>query len=303
MGHLLLINDSFEMAFIQENDRDRIFINFCKAIDLTKLHEDTIYANNDFFIRRYSYGTFYDFIYKSWPEIVRDEHLKGISNTAHQLYSSLIQAVPGLARRVGSVDEYLSSYSKQHFGFYGFEMKKLVNRPYICCEGTWHRWKSNWFIKHQNEINWKKANDEFLPNKNFSNNIIEDETHNHNVQNKITQYNGSIVNTFYEEVMKKKGSEIEAYTIKIGRKILELNYYVYDKELSKREKKLAKGSLRNIYKLLLRNGNYSYISLDHRHGMFEYHDHKGTHLGEYRFDGSYNSTADSTHDLKTLKNN
>ena len=72
--------------------------------------------------------------------------------------------------------------------------------------------------------------------------------------------------------------------------------------MSVKEQLATKGkSLRKIYSILNRNGKKQYISLDLRHGMMEFHDEKGTHLGEFRFTGVKNAEAESSHDLQALK--
>jgi hypothetical protein len=99
--------------------------------------------------------------------------------------------------------------------------------------------------------------------------------------------------------MKKKGHNTEAYTIEIGEKVAELNYYVYLPNLSRNERDETK-SLRTIFRLVNRHGHKQYISLDHKHGMFEYHNSDGEHIGEFKFDGTFNSGPEVSHNLKTL---
>ena len=59
------------------------------------------------------------------------------------------------------------------------------------------------------------------------------------------------------------------------------------------------GSLREIY-VIMKDGKNQYISLDFHKGMFEFHDEKGIHLGEYLFDGTPNEEAKKSHNLRTL---
>lgn len=61
------------------------------------------------------------------------------------------------------------------------------------------------------------------------------------------------------------------------------------------------GSLRAIYSLVGSEGKKQYISVDHKHGMFEYYNDKGIHQGEFRFDGTLNKKAKKTHDLKSIR--
>lgn len=93
---------------------------------------------------------------------------------------------------------------------------------------------------------------------------------------------------------------MEAYARQFGGTIAKMNYYSLDKELSKNESKAASGTLRAIYSLTGSNGKKKYISIDHKHGIFEYYNFRGIHQGEFRFDGTKNKNANPSHNLKTL---
>ena len=300
MGNLFLINNSFELANIPVLDRDKIFTNFCKALDSAKGNKDCIYAVQEIYTRQYSYGTFFfDFLLKSWPEIIAKPELRGVSSTALSLYQSILFAIPNLIQIISSKEEFEILFSGAHNGHSGFKFPNPPS-PYVCCLDTWQHWKILWLVNHQFEILWEKNTDNFLPNKEHSDSILWHEVIKHSNEDKLYKYKGNKAITFYEEVMKMKGPETEAYTIEIGKKIAEANYYKYESKISDNERDLAGGSLRTIFSLFNRNSMLQYISLDHRHGMFEYHDSNGNHLGEYKFDGSYNSEAQPSHNLKTL---
>jgi hypothetical protein len=100
--------------------------------------------------------------------------------------------------------------------------------------------------------------------------------------------------------MRQQGPNLAAYTIEIGGKIAKSNYYEYDAQLSANETRAAGNSLRTIYKIIGNGGQLKYISLDHLHGMFEFHNFKGEHLGEFKFDGSFNSKAEPDHNFRTI---
>lgn len=94
---------------------------------------------------------------------------------------------------------------------------------------------------------------------------------------------------------------MNSYTQEIGGKICLGNAYTYEYQLSVAESEANRREPRRIYSIE-KNGLKQYISLDFAHGMFEFHDHKGKHLGEFHFDGSPNKSADSKgkHDFKTI---
>ena len=80
---------------------------------------------------------------------------------------------------------------------------------------------------------------------------------------------------------------------------MEVNGYTHDVGLSAAEHD-ASNAPRRIYTIVNRNRNKQHVSLDFGHGMFEFYDHQGIHLGERRYDGSFNSEADASHNLKTI---
>jgi len=51
---------------------------------------------------------------------------------------------------------------------------------------------------------------------------------------------------------------------------------------------------------IIKNNEKQYNSLDFHKGMFEFHDEKGRHLGEFLFDGTMNKEAQRNHDFRTL---
>lgn len=296
MGNLLLINESFELADCKETERDAKVRNFCDMTQKCKNDHDIFYALTSLVTHEYSYGNFYnDFIYKEWEEIIKEPNLKGISSTSHNLFFHLCFEYPSFAKLIENRDMF--DKMPHHKGYSGLEYQNS-EEPFVKCISSWYIWKISWLSKNQKEIFWKNK-DSFLPNKEYSNTILLNEIKKHNKEDKLEKHKKDVAITFHEEVMKYKGRDLIAYTMKIGKMICEANYYIYEGELSKREQALSK-SLRHIYSVIGNNGKKQYISLDFRHGMFEFHNSKGEHLGEFHFDGSYNSKSESDHSLKSF---
>jgi hypothetical protein len=250
-------------------------------------------------IQNFSYGTIYTLLYGSWQEIKSQPTLSGISNTVLGLFHQLMFAKPSLFQIIDSKELFDATYAETNYGYSGFDFNASPI-PYVKCKHSWQKWKCEWLSKNQEEIIWDKAQDPFLPNRNYSTELLWGEVIKHNKANGLKKYSGNKVTTFYEEVMRKKGPQIEAYARQIGGAIAKANYYSLDKELSKKESKAVRGSLRAIYSLTGSHGKKEYISIDHKHGMFEYYNFRGIHQGEFRFDGTKNKNADLTHNLKTL---
>ncbi len=308
MGHLFLVNDSFELHDTPENKRDKLLINFCKALNLAKVNKDSFWGTEDIYSRNFSYGSFfYGFLLRSISEINEVESLRGISEVALSLFQSLAYAVPGLVNLTESQQQFAQDSQVLHYGYCGFDFNQKP-LPYVGCDKCWHLWQIAWYSLHQNEIIWPEHIDvnSFLPNKAFSDNILlreviikEKEIEEQTGKKKMFD-RSNIALTFHEEVMRPQGHNLAAYTINIGGEIARSNYYEYDAQLSANETRAAGNSHRTIYKIIGNGGQLKYISLDHLHGMFEFHNHKGEHLGEFKFDGSYNSKAEADHNFRTL---
>lgn len=246
MGNLLLINESFELADCKETERDAKVRNFCDMTQKCKNDHDIFYALTSLVTHEYSYGNFYnDFIYKEWEEIIKEPNLKGISSTSHNLFFHLCFEYPSFAKLIENRDMF--DKMPHHKGYSGLEYQNS-EEPFVKCISSWYIWKISWLSKNQKEIFWKNK-DSFLPNKEYSNTILLNEIKKYNKEDKLEKHKKDVAITFHEEVMKYKGRDLIAYTMKIGKMICEANYYIYEGELSKREQALSK-SLRHIYSVI-----------------------------------------------------
>lgn len=308
MGNLFLINESFETKNLSPERRDKLLINFCKALDAAMKDKDSIHGTIDIHTHTFSYGSlFYGFLLESITVVKNVETLKGISEVALGLYQALAFKVPGMIKINASKDAFIERFSQAHFGFSGFDFIDKPN-PYVGCDICWWKWKIEWLAAHQNEVVWQQNIDlnRFLPNKLYSDGIllheiIKFEKEESEKEKKEIIFDKSTPGlTFHDKVMRSKGNDIPAYTKHVGGMIATANYYIFDAELSTKESLASQRSLRAIYKIIGEDGLNRYISLDHKHGMFEFHNYKGEHLGEYKFDGSYNSGPEVSHNFKTL---
>lgn len=300
MGKLFILHESFELKTMSPNERDSVVSDYCKCIDLVLKNKDFLYAHKDIENYSYSYGDLYNgLIYRSWKEISSNPNLNGISSNTHNLFFTSLYQIPGLIYEKTSYCEFKSAYIKEHYGFNGFKFK-TEHTPYIYSEQTWKDWESQWLSLHQDEIKIDDVQDYFLPQKDCSITILKNELIKYKKDHLIKEkYNGNIAQAFHSEVMQRKGKELISYAIEISRHILNSNYYKFENSLSVKEQ-IACKSIRKIYSLTIAEKT-RYISIDFEKGMFEFHNSKGKHLGEYKFDGSFNKKAETNHDFKTLK--
>ena len=320
MGKMFVVNNSFELARIEKNDRSNVLESFCSLFSAAHESRDRFLGTDEFFIREYSFGTLCEnLIYSNWTAVVNNPQLEGISSTVHNLIYTTLMPLPSVIKTVDSVEQFLEQFGDSHYGYTGLKMGDGPH-PFVWCKETLDDWRCNWLRLHQGDIVWKEEMDDYLPNLHFSNKMLLRELKkeltnqlekdgNRVDQEKVAQklseilakHEENVTVAFYEEVIKIQGDRIEAYVMSIGTEIAEANFYLHDEELSIAEQARAGGSFRRVFRLVNRTGRCQYISLDFRHGMFEYHDEKGVHLGEKRFDGTPNKIANLSHNLKSLK--
>lgn len=290
MGQLFLVHESFELAHVPVPAREQTLKAYCSMVEHATRDHDSFFTDSDFYIHQYSYGNiFQSFIYASWDRIKQDPLYEGISQTLHNLLCQSFN------HKCQIKDLQLFEQSPGHKGYSGFDFcPEPLHEPYIKCEQSWFRWKITWYASHPDEINWQ--DDKYLPNKQYSNGILRAELEKENIICDRTQ----IMELFYERIMKHKaaGGPREAYIREIGRKICEANFYIFDEVVSKKNRKEGKDEvLRDIFSIQGPSGRKQYISLDFEKGMFEYHDYCGRHMGEYRFNGSFNKKAEASHNI------
>lgn len=193
-------------------------------------------------------------------------------------------------------EDFLELVKSLHFGYNGFNWGEK-KEPYVFSSESY----KSWFDLFEQEIIWEEVQNTFLPLVTESNKILLKEIQRFEKEYLLDSdvYRDKIGCLFHDEIMKKKGRELITYTIEIGSKVLLKNKYTHDSKLSNAERIASKNSLRHIYFIDSPDGR-RYISLDFRHGMFEFFDSKGSHCGEFKFDGSFNSKAEASHNLKTL---
>lgn len=282
---------------IERNDR---LLCFCNLVDFFHRTKVSVSKETGLDTHEFSYGDISVLLYGSWHDFTTKDSLKGISQSAYQAISVALMQHPSLGTEIKTEDWDKKDMPKTDFGI----CKIVTHSGYVNDVFSWQLFRANYYADNQGEYSWNDTDDDFLPNRLLSDRILEQEIEKHGLSDeyhKLKQHNKahalSIV--FHDMVMRRKGPNLHAYTKKIGEDVCRANYYRYEAELSRRERDAA-NSFRSIFSTINRHGDKQYISLDFRHGMLEYHDCKGVHLGEYRFTGSPNSGAASSHNLQSI---
>lgn len=304
-GSLLVTAEGMDLANVEEKNRDRVVADFHRMKTDAERQHDRFYAMDDLFSHRFSYGDFYSgFLFKPWPEFHADKILSSISQNTHQLIQSFSQCIT-MVPLGGEVEFGEKEEPRAHTGYcnpQGYD-------DFVGNKTQWEEWHREWYCCHPQAIDWSDVDNDWLPRQDLIlailkrellSKLIDDGLASEDAERELASIpDDKIVHEFHKQVMGHKGRDLEGYALQVGGEICRCNYYRYEAELSDLERQYAK-SLRAIYSIVNRNERRQFISIDFGHGMFEFHDERGSHLGEYRFDGTWNSDAKADHSLKSL---
>lgn len=304
-GNLLLTVEGLETAHIPEGEREKAVVGFYSMKSEAERHHDRFHVLTSVYSHDFSYGAFYPNFYNmTWAEFQACQSLKGIGQRVFDLMQGFCQN-PNVASLNDEAAFALKDEPRAHTGYSN-------PKPYPVFVGdkeAWEQWHRAWYTAHPMDIDWNGAANDWLPRQDLILEIlkrellskfIEDSGDEEVAKRKLAGIaDKNIVHEFHGQVMARKGDALEGYASEIGGEICRCNYYTYEAELSDLERQYAK-SLRSIYSIVNKYGKLQFISIDFGHGMFEFHDEKGEHQGEFRFDGSYNSPKETTHDFKCM---
>lgn len=305
-GSLLVTAAGMDLSKVADGSRDRAVGDFHRMKTEAERQHDQFYALPELHTHQFSYGDFYaGFLYRSWPEFHADKVLASISQNTHQLIQAFSQCV-----RLYPVTSEAGFMQKQEPRAHSCYCNPQGYADYVGCITAWEEWHSVWYTAHPQDIDWNVAKNDWFPRQDLIIMILRRELQVKFVENGLAPEKAKqevdaiaesqVVNDFHKQVMGHKGNALEGYASRIGSEICRCNYYTFEKELSSLEHQNA-GSLREIYSIINRQGKIQFISIDFKHGMFEFHNENGDHLGEYRFDGSPNSGVEVDHGLKCLE--
>lgn len=327
MGNLLITQEGVETSTIAECQRNDSLFQFYKMLDEAYGKGDSCFMTEAAYAHKYSYGECYPaFIHLSWEEFSQIPTLKGVSQgTYDYLTNNFQQKFPKL---VTDKADFLTKSKPRGYG--GFEHGDSP-QDFLCSTARWKKWHIDYLTAHPEEIEWN-PNHPFLPNIDAVYEILREEVHRYIerhykvrikssgnvVREKEIIWNELFANSayrlqgnatkplkanavallFHREVMPSQNHKsMTSFCKGIGDRICKANYYQYEAALTQAEQK-ACGSQRRIYSIL-KDNRKQYISLDFHKGMFEFHNHRGEHLGEFHFDGTQNKGSETSHNFKT----
>ena len=319
MGSLYLYDEDFELANISADKRDEVVLKFFEM--KSKAAQDTFCATYELlYEKQFSYGKGFHSLYAmNWSEMCANPSCAGIKQTTWTYLQYEYWNKPTICQ----VESYESISEPKTYAKFKEDGDDVC---FVSDYLTWKVWHAQWYQTHQTQIHWEdgRCND-LLPFVEFATDILKSELlklRAHYVKEQerlhdeercvreIREIDGflskeqmehfTIADGFHSLIMAHKGSERYAYAETIGKQVLEINGYIFEDELTQREQEVAK-SLRSVFSIIGKDGHKQYVSIDFEHGMFEFINHLNVHLGEFRFDGTYNSGSEQDHAFKTLR--
>lgn len=296
-----LLDGSLELQDIPSEKRDGAIKDFLELLGCLREYDVNIRKEEGFDSRDYSYGRFAELFYKSWPQARELEPFRGVSQSVFQMIAPALMQYPKIGREIPA-DEW-----EQLGGFkcdFGLDICPQGKPSYCTQKAGWHRDRIGYYIVRQEDYDWKDDDDSFLPNKKFSDGMLEAEIAGFRKSpgdhSALDALKGEKLGVrFHKGVMgHHSGRTIAADIEEFGTRICEANFYRHEEELSKAEQR-ACGSRRKIFSMKNREGKRQYISLDFAHGMLEYISPLGDHIGEYRLTGDENFRAETDHGFKS----
>ena len=317
MGSLYLYDDDFELANIPEEIRNEVVQDFFLMKGAVS---DEFYASSDLLhAKQFSFGMGLNSLFEmSWPELCKTPSCAGISNSTYRLLYHAMWKNPVIH------EDYNYAELSEPKAYAKFR-EEGDTPTYITCLKSWREWHAQWYRTHQDQIPWKDGeSNEVLPFVDYAIDImraelikqkkyyISQQKELHNTSLYATDIkdityalrdgaaNPSVITTAFHDMVMARMANKRAYSCEIGGMILELNGYVYESRLSEAERIAFQVAHRKIYSVIGKDGRKQYVSLDFGHGMFEFFNERGTHLGEKRYDGTRNADEETSHNLKTI---
>jgi hypothetical protein len=294
-GHLLVTEVSLETISIDKAERDRCVRDFFYMKEHAEREHDRFYALESLYSHIFSYGLFYpNFANLTWEDFHNCKSFEGISQTTHQLLTGFCQNLG--FKSIGSRGDFNRlSEPRTESGFKNNTQLDLVHDI-----ASWEHWHNEWYRSHQDQIDWSLAINDWMPRPDRIISILKEELK-RNLDSKTFDRiaDADVPLAFHDKIMRTQGNRIHAYANSIGTALCLANYYKEEPELSSMEQR-ASESFRKIFSIINSHGKQQFISIDFAHGMFEFLDENGTHLGEYHFDGTFNSPADLSHSFRCI---
>lgn len=300
--NLLVHLDNFRWKELKQ-DRSAEILQLAETIETLADCQDKVWHHPDCYSLCYEWGCLHELLDKNPKEIramsgwIEHIHFK----TLLKFWTKVaLNQTPPFCRNIADLRQ---NHVNRINGILGF-LNDLQIIEFVSSPKSRYELIVYHFSHNNHLINWHATNG-FLPNINYSNLFLAEQKNslNSDLRQRTLEVPG-LAKAYCDEEYKSDcgiyGKESNA--ARVGSEVARRNFYKEEKALSSQEQKLRK-SLRSIFSIE-KDGKKLYLSIDfEKANCFELCDHKGKHLGEYRFDGIFSSNADSSgkHDIYVLR--
>lgn len=238
---------------------------------------------------KFKFGSYRDLLFGQFNSLTS----LGVKQTTCALLSNALMKKPCLGREVSNSEWDKITSCKIDYG-----LQNDSNENYCTSEKEWQAERIKFYAANPDQIDWSQ--DEWFPNKEWSERLLKEFINDGETSLEGASSNSNDVENQAHDKLRRMGAEFQAKVSVLGADLCLGNFYIEEKKLS-REEKRSFGSRRRIFSITKKNKK-QYISLDFAHGMFEYHNSSGDHLGEYRLLGTKNANGEQSHNLRSSLN-
>ena len=297
----ILLDKRGAFPHVHEHNINNAVDDFIYMLEEARKRKDKLYYDSEEWESFHAYG--YDPTNDYWKGL-RSIAIEKLFISSNRLFTPL---------KIEGTDKFENKPMPRTLG--GFMCDGCPKSDYIYDKSTIDNWHYQWFYDNPEKIDWSKSVNAVFPLYDKVITILRKELQKlkespdsiNKLEHSDKKYIKSvdldrleatqIVSKFYSLIMDHKAetSEKISYAIEIGSKICELNYYHNEKELEDLNK--GNQSIVKIYSIK-KEGKYHFLSIDKKHGRFEWCDEKGDHISEMMFDGELvQNSQDSNHSI------
>lgn len=167
--HARLLIKGLELDKISEDNRDNSFQKFAYLIDFFHKTKVKVCMQDGLMNHRFSFGTIYDLFYSPWSAISQKDSLKGISQATYQMVISMSMQHPSLGKEMNDEDWSKKRMPKVHYGI----LKINLDKNYVNEQKEWQEFRASYYASNPGSYEWKNNDDAFLPNRLYSDKLLE----------------------------------------------------------------------------------------------------------------------------------
>lgn len=300
-GNILLIEDGLNITNVKDSEKRAAVGNFCEMMEVANIEGDVLYYVYD------DPCNIYSIRFNS-----NDPHCKLIGQ---RLLSQLQNVFGNYPHPLQNAEEFKTKSNPRTHG--GYKYDNCPSSDYIYDKETIDLWHNHWYADNPDKIDWTNTNG-IMPCYDRIITILRSEltklkdnpdlicglTHIETLYLASVDIellnDAEVVSKFYSLIMDHKAEDGEriAYAKDIGAKICTANFYHEEPELKTLNK--DKSQIVAIYSIK-KEGKYQFLSIDKKHGRFEWCNENGNHICEIMFDSTIvENSTDASHSIEHI---